>query len=156
MRTRNFTLVEIAHRPLGKDITLEKIGCVQMGYMQSIVDFLTFTLKQQVYCKVESGYRAFEVNRALYEGRGQLSKPASTDSNHIWRLQNSYPNMTDVVRCAGDYKFYFKVNDKLEQIPNSRIFPLLKPFANEIYWNKTQDIIHVAQEANNPKQYWIE
>lgn len=153
MRTRNFTLNEIAHSgPLQYEL-LRNIGCVQMGYMQAIIDYVSFKLKCKVICIPTSGYRSSEKNNAMIAS-GQFSTIAN-DSNHTWRLENGY------IRCAGDYRFYKTVNTpltkgRLIQIPNSVIFPLLEVFGNEIYWNKKQDIIHIAQEINKPNQYWVE
>lgn len=136
MKSRNFSIKEIGHRELN-DILTERIACFQMGIMQMIRDYLSYSLGTEVSIKVTSGYRNEEINKQ--EG-------GVTNSNHIWRLENNY------IRCAGDYRFFVKNTG--EQIPCTKILKLLEPFGGEIYHNKEQDIIHIGQQGQTVKVHF--
>ena len=140
MKSRNFTLEEIAHRPLPND--KRDIAAFLTGKMQSIVDYLSYQLKTRIGCTPTSGYRSPKVNIDI-----STTDRADKTSNHMWRIENDY------IKCAGDYKFFNKQTSI--QIPCSIIFPLLAPFGGEIYWNKKEDIIHIADQGFN-EPHWIQ
>lgn len=129
LSSRNFTVNEIAHRPLPKDVLYELIACFQMGKMQSIVDYLSYKLRYEVSCEPTSGYRDPAYNKTI---------GGAENSRHCWKIQNGK------IVCGGDYRFYNKITKV--QIPCSVIYGLLRPFKGEIYHNQKQDIIHIADQ----------
>lgn len=83
MRTRNFTLAEIAHRPLPKD--LEPIGLVLLGYAQCMRDAACARFSRNIAIDTTSGYRDRAYNRTV----STATNP--DNSNHIWRYINGVP-----------------------------------------------------------------
>lgn len=128
-RSKNFTLTEIAHRPLLSDPSLQACGMYQMGKMQAIRNFLCGVYDREVKIIITSGYRELEYNRSI----------GSPDtSNHVWRIEDGR------VRAANDFYCYigFERADILD------IFKDLEPFwdREELYLNLDQQIIHVGSQ----------
>lgn len=78
MKSRNFTLAEIAHRPL--PASLQDVGLVAMGYIQAIRDLGSARFGKDVPLKIMSGYRELAYNRSI----------KSPDSSyHVWRTRSN-------------------------------------------------------------------
>jgi hypothetical protein len=138
LRTKNFTLEEIAHRPIGDDPMLRYCGLVQMGYMQCIRDYLNAVYGVPVSCIITSGYRELDYNRSI---------GSSDSSNHRWRVENGS------IRSANDCYFYANG----ERLLCLDVFKELKLFwgKGEIYLNLDEDIIHISLQPKDEPSFFI-
>ena len=77
MRTRNFTLQEVAHRPLPDHLIPNAVAAMQA--MQILRDMGSAYFKKDVPLRITSGYRELDYNR-------KIGSP--DNSYHVWRASD--------------------------------------------------------------------
>ena len=136
MKSRNFTISEIAHRDLPSD--KREIAAFQMGYMQAVRDFLITKFEHthhNLSINITSGYRDEGYNKNI-----SVSDKAKETSNHIWRLEDDY------IRCANDF---YVTGMSLELA-----YTALSWVKGEFYLNAKEKILHLGQQGNVIKEHW--
>lgn len=123
MRTRNFTLQEVYHRPqdvMGFDVP--RVALVAMGYIQSLRDSLTEAIGRDCPLRITSGYRGLAFNRSI----------GSKDSSyHVWRIEK------DRAVFAFDVTSPILTPDKLFELIHTRV-------VGETYLHKRLGFVHFA------------
>lgn len=79
MKTRNFTLQEVAHRPLPDHLIPNAVAAMQA--MQMLRDMGSAYFKKDVPLRITSGYREKEYNRKVSGSRNP------DNSYHVWRKE---------------------------------------------------------------------
>jgi len=83
VKTRDFSLREVIHRPDDIPEKAVPIGYIALGYIQGVRDALWSFYGREIRIKIQSGYRSKRYNRTLVG--------ASSNSFHIWRWEESSP-----------------------------------------------------------------
>lgn len=160
MRTPNFYLEEITREHItGLKLTpeQERMAYIMMGTLQTITFHLEKQLRHNVYTNITSGFRSLEYNVAEYRRQGIANAASAKTSNHIWRLSHQADSKgRKYIRAAVDVQYFKDSPNGRVQIPCSKIFPLLSFFQGEVYWNKAQNIIHIAYQGTTVKNHWIQ
>lgn len=134
MKSRNFTLEEIAHRPLPAN--LQDIGLMAMGYMQAIRDLSSARFGKDVPLKITSGYRELTYNREV------SSSKTPDNSYHVWRWQ-------------GDKAPLWAVDFAPIGVPLAEYFAWYKDITRgERYMHRGNGFIHTAPFAPDKKP-WV-
>ena len=164
MNTRNLSIFQTLHRFEGLDSKIydeypvQCIGLVQMGFMQVIIDILSWHFKEDIVPFIESGYRPPHVNVTVSKGNAKLT------SNHIYRLElitEGPHKFKKMIRSASDFVPCYASN--LNKVVNmDEAFCLLAPILRgEFYFNRTvygkdgQGSFHYGQQAATVKVPWV-
>lgn len=134
MKTRNFSVEEIAHRPLPP--ALLPVGISLLGYAQGMRDMACATFGKEISITTTSGYRDKLYNRTVSTAKNP------DNSNHIWRIVNGMP--------IGAWDF----------VPNGISLGVFWDWfktkvTGERYLNRRKGFIHWAPNAPN-KAPWVE
>lgn len=132
IRTRNFTLNEVIHRPDKLPDELLPIAYSALGTMQAIRDALCFRFGKEVPVEQTSGYRELAYN---------LSIGSSKNSFHIWRFENG--------------KMIYACDFKPKGVPLRQALNVANEVVKgEVYLHRRHGFIHAA--PCGPEQTWVQ
>ena len=135
LKSKNFTLKEIIHRPDDFPETLIPIAMYQMGRLQAIRDGACEFFNKEVAITITSGYRSLQYNSTL-DG-------ASATSHHIWKIKE-------------DGSFICAIDFKSRDVPLEALYAFVKKYTQgeECYLHRQKKFIHLSTE-NRLDENWI-
>lgn len=130
MKTKNFSVTEVAHRPITPDLIPH--ACAAMQHLQTIRDMASKHFKRDIPIRITSGYRELAFNQSI----------GSPDTSyHIWRTE-------DRLLWAVDFE---PLNIGIKEFWDW-YHPLV---TGERYYYRKYNFIHTAPNGRN-KPSWIQ
>lgn len=143
MKTSNFSLNEIAHRPLPDDLMPMAVNA--MGYMQAVRDAGCKHFGRNIALRITSGYRELEYNRRI---------GSSDRSYHIWRIGGTKAHAKDHSSEKG--RLLWAVDFTPIGVSTSEYFRWYRLWSSgETYYHSRHNFIHTAPNAQD-KPTWIQ
>lgn len=142
MRTSNFSLSEVANRPLPSHLI--PVGYAAMQYLQAVRDAGSKHFGRPIPLRITSGYRPLQYNRSI---------GSSDRSYHIWRLGGSTNHAKD---SRSEYnKVLFAVDFMPIGVDIGDYFDWFKDlYGGERYMHSKKNFIHTAPNADD-KAPWV-
>ena len=135
VQTRNWSTIEIIHRPDDFDEKLAPIAYLMQGYMQAFSDFLRMKHGREIRLNCGSGNRSKSYNMKVYKDMGKPNEKAATTSFHIWRFEER--NGKQYAVCAGDYSS--------PDLDVESLFKDAEEFVTgEVYLHTSLKFVHIA------------
>lgn len=142
MITDNFTIREVAHRPLPS--RLISVGFAATQHMQNVRDAACKHFGKDVPHVITSGYRNLDFNRNI---------KSSDRSYHIWRIGGTQAHAKDSTREQG--RALFAIDFEPVGVDLVRYYEWYTGWiGGETYLHLPKRFIHTAPNADNKKP-WI-